>query len=754
MKKKRSLIFALALTMLLSSCGGQTAKEDGAQSGQVTAQGEDSQSFPGSGTLPGGQSGAEAPAGEVRETVVIDTEALFSDRDFETDYADKKSAVITLGGATASCASDAVRIDGGTVTILDEGTYILSGTLDDGQIIVDAGKDDKTQLVLDGVSIRSATGAPIYVRQADKVFVTLAEGSENTLSNGGSFIAIDDNNIDAVVFSKDDITFNGAGSLEIDSPAGHGIVGKDSLTITGGSYRITAASHGLDGKDDLAVADGTFIITAGKDGVHAEHDEDLSLGCLYIRGGNFDITAEGDGLSASAAVQIDDGTFRIVSGGGSENAPKKASGFGGFGGGMRPGAAADPAAQTAESADSTSGKGIKGAAGLFINGGTFTVDAADDAVHSNTDASIQGGVFAIATGDDGFHADQTLTVTAGSVDISACYEGLEALHIEISGGDIRAKASDDGLNAAGGMDASGFGGFGGGDMFAGRGGMPGNMNNIPAMNGNMPADAEWPAAGGFEKPSDGTPPADGAVTIPANGAKPADGNFTRPSGGTMPADGTMPAPNMGGMQGGMGAFPGGMNGGSVPNEGSTPSGGMPGGFGGSMPNGGAMPAPGMGGMPNGEMPGMGAMPGGSSGGSILISGGTIHLNAGGDCIDANGTLEITGGTITVCSAMSGDTSVLDFDRSAVISGGVFVGSGSAMMAHSFSASEQGVITLRLGSTQTAGTEIRIEDAEGRLVFSHAPEQDYYYLVISTPELVKGETYSVSAGTFARTLQAD
>lgn len=728
MKKKQSLIFALTLAMLLSSCGGQTAEENGAQSGEVPVQGEASQTFPGDGTFPGGQSGAEAPAGETRETVVIDTETLFSDRDFETDYAGKKSAVITLNGSTASCDSDAVQINGGTVTITDEGTYILSGTLEDGQIIVNAGKDDKTQLVLNGVSVHSETSAPIYVRQADKVFVTLAEGSENTLSNGGSFTAIDENNIDAVVFSKEDITFNGAGSLTVNSPAGHGIVSKDSLTVTGGSYHIAAASHGLDGKDDLAVADGTFVITAGKDGIHAEHDEDLSLGYLYIRGGNFDITADGDGLSASASVQIDDGTFRIVSGGGSENAPKKASGFGGFGGGMRPGAAADPAAQTAETADTASGKGIKGAAGLFINGGTFTIDAADDAVHSNTDASICGGVFAIATGDDGFHADQTLTVTAGTIDISACYEGLEGLHIEISGGEIRAKASDDGLNAAGGMDASGFGGFGGGDMFAGRGGMPENISNIPVMNGNMPADAERPAPGGFEKPVDGTAPANGEFTPPADGAKPADGSFEKPEDGTKPAEGAMPAPGMGGMPGGAGMFPGGRNGGSAPNEGSAPNGGMQG--------------------------GMGAMPGGSSGGSILISGGTIHLNAGGDCIDANGTLEITGGTVTVCSAMSGDTSVLDFDRSATITGGVFVGSGSAMMAHSFSASEQGVITLRLGSTQTAGTEIRIEDAEGRLVFSYAPEQDYYYLVISTPELVKGGTYSVSAGTFGRTLQAD
>lgn len=643
MKKHAILILTLVSALLLSACGGESrpAAQENAPDRQQPVQGDreppaQDNRMPGfqNGEAPDGEQ-PEMPAEETLETVVINTTELFSNRDFETAYTEKGSAVISLNGSTASCASNAVQINGSTVTILDEGTYILSGTLDDGQIIVKAGKDDKTQLVLNGVSIHSETSAPIYVLQADKVFVTLAEGSGNTLSNGGTFTAIDENNIDAVVFSKEDITFNGAGSLTIDSPAGHGVVSKDSLTITGGKYHITAASHGIDGKDDVCIADGTFSITSGKDGVHAEHDEDASLGYLYIENGTFDITSGGDGLSASASAQIEDGVFRIVSGGGSDQASQQTSGGSGFGGrggmgGMRPGSmgANGGTTQTEETtADSTSSKGIKGSAGLFINGGTFTIDASDDAIHSNTDITVTAGTFALATGDDGFHADQTLTVSAGTINISECYEGLEALHIVVSGGDIRVDASDDGLNAAGGMDSSGFGGSRGGDMFGGRGG-----------------------------------------------------------------------------KGGMG--------------------------------------------------GMGGMSGGSSGGSILISGGTMHLNAGGDCIDANGTLEITGGNITVCSAMNGDTSVLDYDRSAVISGGTFVGSGVATMAQTFSGSEQGVITLRLGSTQKAGTEIQVTDAEGRVVFSYTPEQNYYYVIVSSPEIVKGETYSVSAGTSGRTLAAD
>ena len=634
MKKHTILISTLVLALLLSACGREshpTAQENApdrqppvqgdrippAQDGRVPP-------FWNGGMPEWEQSETEVSEEPTLETVVIDTTDLFSNRDFETAYTEKESAVILLNGSTASCDSDAVQINGGTVTITDEGTYILSGTLEDGQIIVNAGKDDKTQLVLNGVSVHSETSAPVYVLQADKVFVTLAEGSRNTLSNGGTFTAIDENNIDAVVFSKEDITFNGAGSLTVNSPAGHGIVSKDSLTVTGGSYHIAAASHGIDGKDDVCIADGTFSVASGKDGIRAEHDEDASLGYLYIENGTFDLVSGGDGLSASASIQIEDGAFCIVSGGGSENAPQQTSGQGGFGGhgGMRPGGMPSMEEMTA---DSTSSKGIKGSAGLFINGGTFTVDAADDAIHSNTDITVTAGAFALATGDDGFHADRTLTVLAGAINIGECYEGLEALHIVISVGDIRADASDDGLNAAGGMDSSGFGGFRGGDVFGGRGGMPG---------------------------------------------------------------------------------------------------------------------------------GKGGMPGGASNGSILISGGTVHLNAGGDCIDANGTLEITGGIVTVCSAMNGDTSVLDYDRSAVISGGTFVGSGVATMAQTFSDSEQGVITLRLGSTQKAGTEVQVKDAGDSVVFSYTPEQNYYYVIVSSPEIVKGESYSVSAGTSGRTLDAD
>lgn len=201
--------------------------------------------------------------------VFADSE-LFSDRDFETEYQEDECIPIVLNGNTAECNSDGVQISDGMITVTAEGTYLISGELTNGMIIIDTEKESKVRLILNGVSITSETSAPIYVKQADKVFITTVNDTENVLANGGSFTAIDDNNIDAAVFSKDDLTFNGSGTLKISSPAGHGIVSKDSLTFTGGVYDITCSSHALSGKDDISIADGEFTLTSGKDGIHGE----------------------------------------------------------------------------------------------------------------------------------------------------------------------------------------------------------------------------------------------------------------------------------------------------------------------------------------------------------------------------------------------------------------------------------------------------------------------------------------------------
>ncbi len=547
----------------------------------------------------------------------------FSDRDFEVGFDENESVIIQLNGDSAQCSSDAVKISETTVTIMDEGTYILSGTLNDGMIIVNSEKTDKTQLVLNGVDIHSETSAPIYILQSDKVFITMASDTANTLSNGGTFTAIDENNIDAVIFSKEDITLNGSGTLTITSPAGHGIVSKDSLTITSGSYDISCASHALAGKDDVCIANAAFTIVSGKDGIHAENNDDAAGGFVYIQSGAFTIAAEGDGISAAASMQIEDGSFTITSGGGSVNAETKTSdSWGNFmGGGRGPrgnrGGFMDRPSDmpsdipSATEDDSTSIKGIKAGADMTINGGTYVIDSADDSVHSNDSVTVNGGTFRIASGDDAFHADDTLKITAGTIEITESYEGLEGLHIDVAGGDITLVASDDGLNAAGGTDQSGFGGYRGNDKFGGASG---------------------------------------------------------------------------------------------------------------------------------------------SSGTIVISGGTLHITASGDGIDANGTLEISGGYTTVCGPTQGDTATLDYDRSAVITGGTFMGTGSAMMAQSFSDAEQGVIAVSVGN-QSAGTTIKITDSKGNTVITYEPPLSFAVMIFSSPDIISGQSYTLEIGSHSGSVTA-
>ena len=428
---------------------------------------------------------------------------MFTERDLAGTYEESGAVYVTLSGDGIIGETDGVAINGQTVTITAEGTYIFSGTLSEGQIVVDA-DNAKVQIVFDNVDITCASSAAVYVKSAEKVFVTLAEGAQNTLRNTDEYVAIDDNNIDAVIFAKSDLTLNGTGSLTIVSAEGHGIVSKDDLKITGGTYDITAAGHALSGKDSVRIADGTFILTAEKDDIHAENADDEEKGCIYIADGDFTITSDGDGMDASNIVQIEDGTFDITAGGGAANSLKTHESDM-PGGGMsqnieRPDGESMPQmgekpdeesmSQMGEKPDEesmpqmgekpdgenmpqdtttdesgTSTKGIKAGGGMYLNGGTYQIDSADDSIHSNANITIADGTYTLATGDDGVHADDALTVNGGTITVTESYEGLEGLTVTINDGTIDITARDDGINTAGGTDQSGFGTFG--DHFKG-----------------------------------------------------------------------------------------------------------------------------------------------------------------------------------------------------------------------------------------------------------------------------------------------
>lgn len=622
---KKILSVLIALIMALGVFSGCAPKENAGgtslnSSGGITSQNEsaDSQST----------SSTQSTQVDFSQT----GKDMFTSRDSKTEYESSKAVTIKLNGSSATASSNSVKISGSKITITEEATYTISGKLTDGMIIVNAPENAKPQLVLSGAEITSKTSAALYVLESDKVFVTLASGTKNTLSNGGSFKAIDDNNIDAALFSKQDLTLNGNGSLTVTSPAGHGIVCKDDLVITSGSLTVNASSHGLDANDSVRISSASLNIDAGKDAIHAENTDDASLGFVYIGGGSIKGEAEGDGIAASAYLQIEGGSIDLLVGGGSENGTKASSGnygdfMGGGPGGMRPGSAQT----TTSTTDTVSMKGLKAATGISITGGSIKVNSADDSVHSDSSITIGGGTLKLSSGDDAIHAEETLTVTAGKISILESYEGLEALHIDIKGGDINLTASDDGLNAAGGTDSSGTEG--------GRDGMFG---------------------GGF--------------------------------GGGRP-------------------------------------GGRPGGMGGG------------GGMSS------------NSNGSIKISGGTLYINSSGDGLDANGTLEISGGHTTVVGPTRGDTATLDYDKSGTITGGTFIGTGAQGMAQSFSDSTQGVIAVSVGN-QSAGTEITLKNSGGKTLITHKPELDFAVVILSSPDIKKGNTYTITVGSQSAEFEAN
>ena len=403
-------------------------------------------SLAGCGRDEGGGDAASEPV------ALIDSSEMFSGRDIESGFDESECTLITLSGDSVSVSGEGAKASGGTVTVSAAGDYLLTGTLKDGTIIVDADKSDKVRLILRNVNVSSSSGAAVNVRKADKVIITLARGSENFLSS-----AVDtdsDGSVDAAVYSKDDLTVNGEGSLTVSAASGHGIVSKDDLVISGGVYTITSGKKAIDANDSIRIAGGSFDIHSGTDALHTGNDEE-GKGFIYIADGTFSVTAGTDAMDASGVIQIDNGTFSLVTGGGSSNASTggKKGGWGRWGG------------KNSKEA-SSSAKGLKSDSAVVINGGAVNIDSSDDAIHSDAQVIVTGGTVSISSGDDGIHAGSALSISGGTVTVSRSYEGLEGMSIDISGGIVSVTASDDGMNAAGGSDQSSVSGRPGQNKFA------------------------------------------------------------------------------------------------------------------------------------------------------------------------------------------------------------------------------------------------------------------------------------------------
>ena len=363
----------------------------------------------------------------------LDVTALYKNKDVDGAWSAADAEWIDLNGQE------------GQVLISGKGDYVLSGTLS-GQIVVDAPENEKVRLILNGVTVTSPQGPAIYEKQADKLIVTLAEGSENFLTDGPA-VTDEDDVIGAALYAEDDLSINGNGSLTASGTQKHGIQSKADLIIAGGKITVTAQKDGLRGRNSVLLLAGEVDLTVGGDGITATRADAEGKGWVVLSGGSVTVKS-GDGAGAVRA---------------------SANSRGGFGGrrGWDDWGASATAADSGESQ-----KAVKAATDLTVLNGNFTFNCADDGLHA-VNVTVAGGVFSILSGDDGMHADEEMKISGGVIDIAQCYEGIEGKNVTISGGDVRVTSSDDGVNVSGGSDGSGFGGWGRGGGFAasGSGGM-------------------------------------------------------------------------------------------------------------------------------------------------------------------------------------------------------------------------------------------------------------------------------------------
>lgn len=562
------------------------------------------------------------------------------------------SITLSPDGSTSTDAS--VRIDGQTVTITQAGTYQIAGTLDDGALIVESAENAKITLVLGGVSIKNSTGAAIQISTADDVTIELAEGTTNVLQSGEEVdIAAATESKEAsggALQSKADLKIKGKGSLTVLGYLNNGIHCTKDLKIKNGNISVTALGHGIKGKNSVTVSGGTVTVTSGKDGITSDETENEEKGFVTIEDGEIIITSVGDGVSAETTLTVTGDVISIISGGGSANAQQKTDN-------MRDWWDFD---NSASDDNSASCKGLKAGKALVISGGSITIDAQDDALHTDGDMTISGGECILSTGDDGAHAALSLNVLDGKITVLTSYEGLEANQITLAGGELDITASDDGINANGGSD--GFsGGFGGG--FGGR------RSDMNSQSGDMTP----PDNSNMQTPPDGNAPSGNPPTMPGQDA--ADSTTTDDTTDKQPV--------------------------------------------------------------------------------LLITGGKITVNADGDGLDSNGDLRVEGGDITINGPSNGGNGALDIGTenggAGVIAGGTLIALGTSSMTENFGSTSTQCAFLVTMNSFGAGETITITDSQGNVLYTGVTVKSANSVVFSSPDLVVGETYTVTIGSTSATV---
>jgi len=632
----------------------------------------------------------------------------------ESDYVWDASSIveIELKGSSIGVSSEAVTVDGIVATIAKAGNYRVTGTLSDGQLVVNTDEEGLVRIVLNGVTIASSTSAPIFVKKAQKVIVVLGDGTQNSLSDGASYVfaSADESEPDAALFSKSNLTIYGNGALTVTGNYSDGIASKDGLILKAANVNVTALDDGIRGKDYLVVASGEVTVTAQGDGLRSTNDQDASLGFVDIQGGTVKVTSAKDAIDCEGNYTMSGGEVTLEVG----------------------------------SATATTGaaKGIKSARLMNFKGGSVTVTlpgnvyleasgsgydpAYATGIKGGVDVSIDGSRIKITgtgKGGKGISAAGNLVIHSGSVEISesgagATYKNSTGTTDAYSAVCLTAKGDVGLLGGTLVLTASGSGGKGvnaGGKLTIGQSGNGPDLTVTTTgakfvVSGSdyshpkaLKSDGEMTVNGGTMRVSstdDGMSSAtsitmnDGEVTI-VKSVEGIESKIITMNGGNV----SVVASNDG-----VNATMGTVSGGTESNDGSC----------------------------------------------FYMKGGCMTLNvASGDALDSNGNVQVSGGTLVMHGPASQPEEALDYNGTFTLTGGFVIASSPTSGMHGAKtpggSTSQYNVTLTASSGVSAGNIFRVQDASGTDVVTFEPARTARVFFLTSPALQRNVSYSVYTG---------
>lgn len=638
---------------------------------------------------------------------IISTYVTYAKDDFYTDWQDDNFTLIHLNKTDVSIdGSGGAIFNNNQILIKTSGVYVLDGNLSDGQVVVDTEDAGSVRIILNDVSITSSTSAPIFVKQADKVILSLEEGTENTLTDAATYVYKDGvtDEPEAAIFSKDNLTINGAGSLIVNGNYHDGISSRDDLLITGGTIEVSAADDGIVGRDLFAMRDASITIESVGDGLKSSNDEKEDKGNILLESGNLTIHAQGDGVAAEKSVTVIEGTYNIITGGGSPDTIVSEEGPGGIGGppqdGFNPGDISTMINRLLEGVQVSDDVKVQLESiasmeemmtflqdnpdiqeqlqGSFVMGGrggmgggakgnppnmqeegmpqgtppTMPEDGAENTTIPQSSNS-SGKTADQTASTKGIKAGTILQVVDGTVSVNSLDDSLHSNgDVEINGGDITISTGDDGIHADrdltidGGVvtvekSLEGFEGI-----------------NITIRDGEIHIIAE-----------------DDGVNV--NGGS-SDFEMGRPGSTETTAE-------------------------RVKTDVAEES-------------------------------------------LLLIEGGYLQVNANGDGLDSNSSIKMTGGKVIVYGPTESMNGTLDYDHTFTLEGGILVAAGSSGMAMGVSEnSTQNTFLMTFDEIQKAGSAVYVENSKGEQVMAVTPEKDYQTIVVSTPDMTNDDAYTLNYG---------